>query len=122
EPQGRDWRKKRPPITGEGLVRDHLRNMNIHKSMRSNEMHPRVQRKLADLVARPLSIIFQKSWQSGKVPNDWKKGNIAPIFKKGRNEDPGNYQPLSLITVPTKIMKHILLEAMLKHMKDREVI
>jgi len=24
-------------------------------------------------------------------PGDWKQGNIAPIFKKGRKEDPGNY-------------------------------
>lgn len=54
-------------------------------------MHPRVLRELADAVAKPLST-YEKSWQSDEAPGDWKKGNMAlNFFKKGRQEDPGNY-------------------------------
>lgn len=49
-------------------------------------MHPRAPRELADGISMPFSSILEKPWQSSEVPRKWKKGNIAPIFEKGRKE------------------------------------
>lgn len=53
--------------------------------------------------------IYQQSWSSGKVPDDWTLVNVTPIFKKGRKEDLGNDRPVSLTSVSEKVMEQITL-------------
>lgn len=43
-------------------------------------------KNLADVTARPFFIIFERSWQLGKVPEDRKNVNVMPEFK-GKKED-----------------------------------
>ncbi|CAM5146985.1 unnamed protein product [Eretmochelys imbricata] len=90
--------------------------------MGPDALHPRVLKELADVIAEPLAIIFENSWRSGEVPDDWKKANVVPIFKKGKKEDPGNYKAVSLTSVPEKIMEQVLKESILKRLEERKVI
>ena len=51
--------------------------------MGPHQIHPRVLKQLATAVSPILTVIFNKSLHSGEVPEDWRKVNVAPIFKKG---------------------------------------
>ncbi|KAK4810867.1 hypothetical protein QYF61_008839 [Mycteria americana] len=107
------------PFVDTEIVRDQLY---VHKSMGPEGIHPRVLKELVDVMAGPLSIIYQRSWESGEVPADWKLANVTPIYKKGMREYPGNYRPVSLTSVPGKIMEEIILGAIERHLKDNAII
>ncbi|CAM4670315.1 unnamed protein product [Caretta caretta] len=110
------------PSVEKEVVWDCLEKLDEHKSMGPDALHPRVLKELADVTAEPLAIIFENSWRLGEVPDDWKKANVVPIFKKGKKEDPGNYGPVSLTSVPGKIMEQVLKESIRKHLEERKVI
>lgn len=50
------------------------------------------------------------------------KKNVTLIFKKNKKEDLGNYQLVSLTSMPGKVMKQILLESFSKHFQDKKVL
>ncbi|KFW61677.1 hypothetical protein AS28_01515, partial [Pygoscelis adeliae] len=111
-----------PPIIQEEAVNDLLHHLDTHKSMGPDGIHPRVLRELAEELAKPLSIIYQQSWLTGEVPDDWRLANVTPIYKKGRKEDPGNYGPVSLTSVPGKIMEWFILRALIRQVRDNQGI
>ncbi|TRZ07904.1 hypothetical protein HGM15179_019204 [Zosterops borbonicus] len=49
------------------------------------------------------NLLSQLSWLTGEVPDDWKLANVMPTHKNGRKDDPGNYRPVSLTSVPGKV-------------------
>jgi len=75
-----------------------------------------------DEVAKSLSIRLEKSWQFGEVCTDWKRGNITPIFKKGKKGRPVELQASQSHLCAWQDLEQILLETMLYHVENKEVI
>ena len=92
--------------------------LNLYESMGLDNMYPRVLKELAVVIAKSFSTIFEKLWLTGGVPGDWKKGNVTPIFKKGRKEDSENYWLMRLSPVAGKTREQLLLEEMLRHVES----
>ncbi|KAK4827374.1 LOW QUALITY PROTEIN: hypothetical protein QYF61_017312 [Mycteria americana] len=111
ELEGRDGEQNEAPIIQGEMVSDLLHHLDTHKSMGPDGIQPRVLRELAEVLTKPLSIIYQQSWLTGEVPVDWRLANVTSIYRKGQKEDPGNYTPVSLASVPGKVMELIILSA-----------
>ncbi len=63
-------------------VHKELSTLDSAKGSGPDDLHPFMLQILADFTA-----LYDKSLQSGEVPQDWRKASICPIFKKGNPED-----------------------------------
>ncbi|KAF4796329.1 RNA-directed DNA polymerase from mobile element jockey [Turdus rufiventris] len=104
-----------PPVIQEEAVRELLSSLDVYKCMGPDGIHPRVMKEPADELAKPLSIIYHQSWLTGKVPDDWKLANVTPIHKKGGKRDPGNHRPVTLTSVPSKVVEQFILSAIMQN-------
>ena len=58
----------------------------------------------------------------GKLPDQWKCANVTPLFKKGARGNPSNYRPVSLTSIPCKVMEKIIRDAMFSHMEENGIL
>lgn len=79
-------------------------------------------REQAEMIAKTLSIIYQHSWSTREVPEDWRLVSMTPIYKKGQKENPGNYRYDSLILVPGKVTEQIILREITLHVQENRGI
>ncbi|KAJ7422682.1 hypothetical protein WISP_36872 [Willisornis vidua] len=74
------------------------------KSMGLDGIHPRILKKLADVITKSLSMIFEWCWDSREVRSDWKLANLILIFKKCKKGDPRNYR---LVNITSILVTHL---------------
>ncbi|PKU41254.1 rna-directed dna polymerase from mobile element jockey-like [Limosa lapponica baueri] len=122
ELEDKDGEQNNPPVIQEEVINDLLLHLDTHKSMGPDGIHPRVLRELAGELTKPPSIIYQQSWSTGEVPDDWRVPNVTPIYKKGWKEDLGNYRPVSLTSVPAKITERIILSELSRQVQGSQGI
>ena len=92
-----------------------LKSLKVSKSPGPDEIHPRLLRELAKEVAYPLTLLFNKTLDEGKLPTEWKVAEVRPIYKKGSKIQAGNYRPVSLTSVICKVFESFIRDAMYTH-------
>ena len=73
-------------------------------------------------VCKPLEIIFRTCLNHGKFPEEWKKANVVPVFKKGDKEGVKNYRPVSLLPICSKIFERIIYNNTYNYLIDNNLI
>ena len=59
---------------------------------------------------------FPTTIDTGSVPADWKHANIIAVYKKGSRTEAHNYRPVSLTSVPCKLLEHIMFRHIMTHL------
>ena len=64
-----------------------------------------------------LNTIFSKSLKNSRFPSKWKLARVAAIFKKGNQLDPANYRPLSMLSLPGKLLESQFCRVLDEHLQ-----
>ena len=123
--------QKRMPISTIGIspfssisdgVCKQLSQLNPRKACGPDEIPPKVLKEVAQYVSNWLSFNFQQSYDHNMVSSDWSKALVTAIHKKGNKSDHTNYRPVSLTCICCKIIKHIILSHMSKHLSLHNIL
>ena len=89
------------------------------KSSGPDNIHPKILKECNRAILKPLKIIFEKSVKECKIPDIWKSAyrNVTAIHKSGPKSKPENYRPISLTSVPGKILERLIRDELVSHMK-----
>ena len=99
-----------------------LEALNPNKAPGPGEMPAKILKETAKEISPTMQYIFQQSYNTGKLPQAWNTTLVNAIDKKGNKCDLANYRPISLTCILYKVMEHIVLSHMWKHLGANNII
>ena len=76
--------------------------------MGPDQISPKDLKLAQESVIHWLFEVFKKSKDCCRFPQQWKESLVTAIFKKGNKLDPNNYRPISLLSVPGKLLERVV--------------
>ena len=95
------------PITPDEIVRI-IQNLPANKAPGKDGVNSKILKEVSDIIADPLAHIFNLSFVTGIVPDLLKIAKVIPVYKKGERSLPGNYRPISLLSIFDKILEKLM--------------
>ena len=109
------------PVT-EKAIETAIDQIKEYSASGPDEIPSKVIKELKMELLLPLAMLFTKSIESGKIPEEWRDADVVPIFKKGRRSEPGNYRPVSLTIITGKLLERIVKDRITNHIESNNLL
>ena len=103
-------------------VQNLLNSLNPKKANGPDQLPLGILKETANEIAPILRVIFMASLQQWAIPKDWRSANVVPVFKKGNRLSAENYQPISLTSICSKILEHIIYKHIMAHCEKHNIL
>ena len=92
------------PVTSH-FIRSQLNSLDPKKAIGLDDLSSRFLRDGTEHIISPVTHIINISIITETVPTSFKEARVVPLFKKGSRLDPGNYRPVSILSVLSKVLE-----------------
>ena len=99
-----------------------LRRLKVSKSSGIDKIPAKMLRIAADIIAPSLTYIFNLSLSTGEFVDDWKIARVTSIHKDGSRQIVGNYRPISVLPLISKIFEKEIFQQLYKHMNENNLM
>ena len=106
-------------IVSRKKVRELLAKLRADKAPGVDELFPRLLLHFPDEILVPVCVLFEKSLREGRVPEDWRRANVVPIYKSGDRGKAKNYRPVSLTCQLCKAFEKLVRDELVEHFGDK---
>ena len=103
-------------------VLDQLKALDVSKAYGPDGIPPRLFKEGKDMLASPLCRLYNISLQKHKFPAMLKMANVLPIHKKDDKNLCGNYRPVSLLNVNSKIFEKIIFKYVFNYIRENHLL
>ena len=86
-------------------IEEMICKLKVKKATRPDGVPAKLLKSAGKSIAPSLTSVFGHSTKACKPPDQWKIGRVSAAFKKGREEDRTCYRPLSMLSIPSKLME-----------------
>ena len=100
-------------------VKNILKNLDPNKAPGPDQIHGKILKNCANALCTPLTLLFQSSFYTCNIPNDWKTANVVPVYKKGSKNCVQNYRPISLTSLIMKVYEKVIAAELLKRVNNK---
>ena len=100
-------------------VAEMLGELNTAKATGLDNISAKFLRDGAQVIAPCVAHLINLSLEQGIVPSCTKHAKIIPLFKKGSRSHYGNYRPVSILSITSKILERVVHEQISEYV-DRE--
>ena len=108
--------------TNEDEITKLISELNPNKSCGIDLIDPFIIKQLAVPLAPILSNIFNKSMNTGRVPDKLKEAIITPVYKSDDRKSFGNYRPISILPIFSKILERIIYNRLLTYLDKMHIL
>ena len=102
----------------EDEIYDLLCTLDTTKANRHDDISAKMLKETAMSFTPAVTKLFNISIRLGKLPDEWKIARVTPIPKVGNHSDPGNYRPISLLPILSKLLEKPMQNLLAKHFEE----